>query len=84
MIGKRIENQDNHIPNPGEYYSYLWRGQKLWFGMTPNGLLANISSHNVVEHEDGTITVSPSILVNEGCGEQSWHGFLEMGVWREC
>jgi hypothetical protein len=39
----------------------------------------------VVEHEDGTITVSPSILVStsrDGKPLEVWHGFLERGVWR--
>lgn len=31
----------------------------------------------IVEHEDGTITVTPSIMDPGG-----WHGFLERGVWR--
>jgi hypothetical protein len=38
--------------------------------------------HTIVEHEDGTITVSPSILVTGSHGKQ-WHGYLERGVWRE-
>ncbi len=41
----------------------------------------------VAEHEDGTITVSPSIDYRVGQGPgfdaaQSWHGYLEHGVWR--
>jgi hypothetical protein len=57
-----------------------------WFCTTPNGLFGNISRHSVTEHEDGTITVSPSILVTSGRDGRapSWHGFLERGVWREC
>lgn len=43
-----------------------------------------IGSHEVVEHEDGTITVSPSILSQGGPnGSIAWHGYLERGVWRE-
>ena len=34
------------------------------------------------EHEDGTITVTPSIVITTHVG--TWHGFLERGVWREC
>lgn len=34
-----------------------------WAVTTPNGRLGSIAKHTVVEHEDGTITVSPSILV---------------------
>jgi hypothetical protein len=51
--------------------------------MTPNGMCGNLSGHSVVEHDDGTITVSPSILVNKGEGNVSWHGYLEKGIWRE-
>lgn len=32
----------------------------------------------VTEHEDGTVTASPSIDTG------SWHGFLERGAWRSC
>lgn len=55
-----------------------------WYCTTPNGLFGNISRHQVVEHEDGTITVNPSILVTSGFNkrEPSWHGYLERGVWR--
>lgn len=38
--------------------------------------------HQSVVHEDGTITVSPSILAL-GHDGVNWHGFLERGVWRE-
>jgi hypothetical protein len=41
----------------------------------------NLTNHEVTEHEDGTITVSPSILIRRGRGKE-WHGWLERGVWR--
>ena len=35
--------------------------------------------HEVAEHGDGTISVTPSLVcAHEGCG---WHGFLKRGVW---
>lgn len=34
-----------------------------WAVCTPNGRIGSVAKHTVVEHEDGTITVSPSILV---------------------
>jgi hypothetical protein len=40
--------------------------------------------HHVEVHDDGTITVTPSILVFKPRGVQGWHGFLERGTWREC
>lgn len=58
-------------------------GVSTWMVRTPNGHLGDLAAHDVVEHEDGTITVSPSILVSDGTGEL-WHGYLERGEWREC
>ena len=48
-----------HTP-PGSY----WRDSAgVWAVCTPNGRHGSIAKHTVVEHDDGTITVSPSILV---------------------
>lgn len=59
-----------------------WHWSLGWAGKCPNGLLCNLSKHAVTEHEDETITVSPSILCDNG--RESWHGYLEQGVWKEC
>ena len=48
-----------------------------WWIRPPVAALGPLTEHGVVEHEDGTISVSPSIACDE------WHGFLERGVWRE-
>ena len=70
-----------HILKPGEYGK--WAHDSTWYFCSPSGLLANLFKHVVEEHADGTITVSPSILVQAGkAGE--WHGFLERGIAREC
>lgn len=47
-----------------------------------NGLLGGLKLHKVEEHEDGTITVSPSILVSNR--NITRHGFLKRGIWTEC
>ena len=39
--------------------------------------------HSITEFEDGTITVSPSILATEEEHGHDWHGFLERGIWKE-
>ena len=78
MIGRRVRDTDRFAP--GDYGRHPVDGH--WMGCTPNGHLGNLSAHEVVEHEDGTITVSPSILVSDDKGEL-WHGFLERGVWRK-
>lgn len=65
--------------NPGDYGL---DSEGAWQGMTPNGHAGNLGDHEVTEHDDGTITVSPSILVSDGTGDL-WHGYLERGVWRQ-
>lgn len=36
-------------------------------------------THTVTEHEDGTISVTPSLIIDGANGER-WHGFLNNGV----
>lgn len=83
MIGKRIYGYIGvGIPAPGEY----WKDERdgHWHAVCPPGkpYLANLGAHDVIEHDDGTITVSPSILVTVPNVGQ-WHGYLERGVWRQ-
>lgn len=77
MHGKR---QDNQVMGMGEYGLYDGK----WFMRVPSpGFgMGSLNNHDVTEHEDGTITVSPSILCTGHNGKQ-WHGYLERGVWRE-
>lgn len=51
-----------------------------WTINDPSGSQGTLGDHDVVEHEDGTITVHPSIL---NASDGGWHGYLERGVWRE-
>lgn len=53
--------------------------RSLWI-KDPIGCPGCITTHTVTEHEDGTVTVSPSILDPAPGG---WHGWLERGVWRQ-
>lgn len=78
LNGVRADHKEPHQLEPGEYT--LWRG--AWYACCPgpHDLTANLSAHKVAEHEDGTITVSPSILC--GNGKVEWHGYLERGIWR--
>lgn len=90
MKGQRLH------PEPDEE-DFIWRvfqtpgaygtpDGKQWYCTTPNGLAGNLTKHTVVEHGDGTITVTPSILVTSGSQkkEPSWHGYLTNGNWSEC
>lgn len=66
-----------HVDIGGE--QHRWQ----WWCVTPNGHVGNLDLHDVTEHEDGMITVSPSILIEDHTGEL-WHGWLEHGDWRKC
>ena len=65
---------------PGEYARALDPSKGLWVVRAPNGDIAALraSAHQIVEHEDGTLTVSPSIQFETG---HRWHGYLKGGVW---
>lgn len=86
MTGKRVpDGTEPHLYEPGDYGR--WKDE--WFIRCPidteHRMTGNLSSHDVVEHEDGTITVSPSILTTARWAgvDRTWHGYLERGVWRE-
>lgn len=53
----------------------------VWYARPFGQHTGSLEKHSVVEHDDGTITVSPSILIRSHKGV--WHGYLENGVWRE-
>lgn len=63
---------------PGEVIKH----NKIWYGRLPTEekLFCNLSAHDIVEHNENTITVSPSILVTTWDGKR-WHGYLRNGVW---
>lgn len=91
MLGKRVASWAELFDTPGGYMLSDVTDKDVqtkprWYCNTPNGHLGNLGLHEVTEHEDGTITVSPSILVStsrDGQKVEVWHGFLEHGVWRE-
>lgn len=81
---RRPDGTELHDLKPGEYAQS--GGGLLWLCL-PNGLHGAVNRENwtITEEDDGTITVSPSILTNGAAefGVGSWHGYLEHGVWRE-
>jgi hypothetical protein len=100
ITGKRMPDRtDDTLDgiNPGDYYK---NNQGNWEAAVPDPKLpdympeycilpvcANLIAHQVTEHDDGTITVSPSILVSTNWGpnqeyHEYYHGFLERGIWR--
>lgn len=86
MKGRRLPDYTDWSPawQPGDYSKM----KGFWIVCTPNGEVGSLTKHTITEHEDGTITVSPSILIHPHQSEDGpkpgWHGFLERGVWRSC
>jgi len=85
MQGKRVEWNGESVLNELEYGK---APSGVWYCCVPGGHMGNLAKHTVVEHEDGTITVSPSILISvtdsKGKRIELWHGYLEHGIWRKC
>jgi len=87
MIGKRVEIAEG-LMNPGEYGKAK---DGSWWFCAPNGLHGRLAVEvkppwKITENDDGTITVSPSILISNRTPSAllTWHGYLEKGIWREC
>jgi hypothetical protein len=82
MIAKRISSQDEL----DEAFICYWKlDDGIWLIYIPDCGCGQLTNHEVVEHEDRTITVSPSILMygHLGGSPSTRHGFLEHGEWRE-
>lgn len=64
----------------------LWRTDKCWVLYLPGCGIGELSNHQVVENVDGTVTVSPSILMRgHKDGEASEvHGHIISDVWNDC
>jgi len=92
-LGRRIYPNDKGEMwfAPGDYgkdpRDGVWRARPP----APDGdaehripMTGSLENHTVIEHEDDTITVSPSILISahDVLGAMEWHGYLERGTWR--
>lgn len=62
-----------------------WKGPGHWWIYLPGGGIGELVNHQVEEHEDGTITVSPSIGLRKGATAGfARHGYLRRGRWEPC
>ena len=59
---------------PGDYVKAV---DGTWIAWAPGDRApGGLQKHEITEHQDGTITVTPSILTPSG-----WHGYLQAGIW---
>ena len=88
MKGRRLP--DGFGPdgrNPALAEGDYWKdADGLWWLRPPGGHMSTLGGHTVEEHEDGTITVSPSLqqdsVKREGKPDiPGYHGFLRRGMW---
>jgi hypothetical protein len=86
MQGRQVEYRPGFPgawAQPGDYCKVPRgldpREDGCWYAMDPTGGIGTIlpSIHRIVENDDGTISLSPSLVMPGG-----WHGFLERGLWR--
>ncbi len=83
MQGKRRDlGVDEYALEMGEYGKNE-KGKWYCRPPAPGYGTGGLSNHSVSEHEDGTITVSPSILFYNHDGSPGWHGYLKRGVWEQ-
>lgn len=90
MQGRRLpDGRNEHGQSRPMAEGDYWRDSDgTWYARPPGCHIGSLVKHEITEHEDGTITASPSILHLETDGDgkarEVWHGFLERGVWRSC
>ncbi len=86
MQGRRVyPREDGHLYLAEGDYGFD-KNFGAWMCRAPGTHGGNLGNHQVTEHEDGTITVSPSILISDfdkSGNPVTWHGYLERGVWRQ-
>jgi len=76
---KRVTDYDNR----DETSICYWKYDTIWMMHIPNFGLGNLAGHRVEEHEDGTISVQPSIKIWDGT-PTVYHGYLTRGIWEDC
>ena len=84
VVGRRVEIIEDSIElKPGDYSLYKghWWVYPPLEGAGPVPITGYGTEWQVTEHEDKTITVSPSIFVHSN---PPWHGFLTKGEWISC
>lgn len=86
LQGRRIPYSNEDFPpdirgfEPGDYlvieHNSLRR--EVWF-KDPFGKVGRATKHTIDLHDDGTVSVHPSIADDRF--EDGWHGYLTKGVW---
>jgi hypothetical protein len=80
-----VRTQDSRLAGAGERICYWKAASGVFYLYLPGAGIGSLANHTVTEHNDGTITVSPSILQRRvGNTGLVRHGFITEGVWHPC
>jgi hypothetical protein len=84
LQGRRISLRQFYSDSrqPGDYCGPIRKEEgpeNAWYICDPAGRIGGLYKHTVTEHDDGTISVDPSI----DDPPDGWHGYLKRGVWRQ-
>lgn len=80
MSGGAIRVQ-GHADMAESNICYWKTADQGWLIYFPGLGVGSLRKHTVEEHEDGTISVTPSILTSNGMTQR--HGYLRIGVWSD-
>lgn len=84
-VGRQIAKRIAGYAELDDHSLCYYKAEDIWWLYLPGCGLGNLKNHTVEEHEDGTISVTPSILVTghrEG-QKTTVHGYLTRGEWRD-
>jgi hypothetical protein len=83
--GRRVyPNERGHLVLAEGDYGKDLAGE--WWCRPPGCSMGSLKDHEITEHEDGTVTVTPSIEADPvavGKPPPAFHGYLQHGVWRK-
>lgn len=87
MTARRLEVPEGEtLPAFDEAEVSYWKLRGVWYIHLPGPGVGTLVNHTIEEHPDGTISVSPSVLLTRHllAGDQVRHGYLTCGEWRDC
>lgn len=81
MIGKRISGM-SELDEESVCYWKVDDGS--WLLYIPHCGIGGLKKHTIEEHDDGTISVTPSIVMfcNRCTPDRHIHGYLTNGIWK--
>lgn len=78
-----VKDFESRLPDEICIWKSTYDSEELvWWFSYPGIGVGCLARHKVVEHEDETITASPSIKLEGNLGVA--HGYIERNIWRDC